>query len=131
MADNVIHISEQARERYHDCMKAIDEARAWAQGTDLVFDALLGEDLKAQGETALAIVREREALVVEMERSFHANVSRMFFRPASDGMLTFHTDIAPLSFFWRYESGYHGGLIFHSTHRGSERLPVGVWSVHT
>lgn len=123
--DNVVHISEQARVRYQDCLRAIEEGRTWAQGADIDVDAY------ASQSDVEVLVASRHALAAEMERSFHANVSRMFFRPASDGMLTFHTDIAPLSFFWRYESGYHGGLIFHSTHRGSERLPVGVWSVHT
>lgn len=125
MADNVIHISEQARERYLDCLRAIEEARTWAQGADIDVDAY------ASQSDVEVLVASRRALVEEMERTFHANVSRLFFRPASDGMLTVHTDIDALSFFWRYESGYHGGLIFKATHRGSITLPVGAWSVNT
>lgn len=128
MADNVVHISEQARERYGDCLKAIEAARAWAQGADLDI-----EDSVGGWEEAQDIVARRGEKVAEMERTFLANVARLFFTPASDGMLTIHTDVAPLSFFWRYESGYHGGLIYHASHasEGTERLPVGTWSVHT
>lgn len=130
MADNVIHISEQARERYHDCLRAIEEGRTWALGLDFVEGLAADADLGEAEER----VRVREGIVTEMERSFHANVTRLFFAPmASAGMLTIHTDIEPLSFFWRYESGYHGGLNFRVGTLDGAVLPwpLGAWSVNT
>lgn len=127
-ANNVVHVSPEARDRYQDCLDAITAARMWASGDRVLADLDDGDFDRAQ-----EVVGEREALAAEMERSFHANVTRLIFTPLGDSLLTFHSDPAPLSFFWRYESGYHGGLIYHASYAsaGTERLPVGTWSVHT
>lgn len=129
-ANNVVHVSPEARLRYGDCLEAIKAAYTWAQGVDLVVGLASGEQSPNEAQE---IVRKREVQAAEMERSLLANVARLVFTPASDGLLTFHSDPAPLSFFWRYESGYHGGLIYHASYasEGTERLPVGTWSVHT
>lgn len=111
-----VEVAEGAQERYRECITAIFEAQNWVD--------------QAADEQELI---ERRAQLYSMERSFLSNAARLLFETNShDGRLYITTDSAPLSFFWRYESGYHGGLIFHPIYvNGTERLPVGTWSIHT
>jgi hypothetical protein len=36
-----------------------------------------------------------------------------------------------LSLEWYYDSGYHGGLLYHPTHHDGQPQPYGIWSIHT
>lgn len=121
---NAVEITPDARDRYAECITAVHAAHVWAQGLDINLDVVTGE-------AAQEMVLERANHVHEMASSLSGNLTRLMFTPAADGKLVIMSDTAPLSFFWSYESGYMGGLIFHANHSGDERLPVGTWSVHT
>lgn len=128
--NNSVVITPEARDKYHECLVAIEDARKWA--TERACEEMAGFG----NEDWANVAHDHDKLVHEMELSFHRNVTRMFLTPAGDGELLLMTDIARLSFFWRYESGYHGGLIFHGTHgkhgyATADPNVVGTWSVHT
>ena len=126
-----IAVHPLARSIYSDCLTAIREARVWAETCPDLVNAGSAYLDKA-GYAELQRVRDtRVALVNEMERSFYQCVTHLMFGPAVDGTLHIYGE-TPLSFFWRYDSDYCGGLIYHVNHgKDAAGGPVGTWSLHT
>lgn len=57
----------------------------------------------------------------------------LMIRNEHDGDVQIFADGAPeqMSFYWRYASGYHGGIIFHRKHQDGVPTKVGTWTIHT
>lgn len=110
-----------------------------ADGTQDLLDRVYAH-LSQAGEWAQQAGSEQEyALrqqdVHQMAHSFWQSWTSLFMqRRSSDGSLHITPDpFGPdtLSLEWHYDSGYHGGLLYHPTHRRGQPQPYGTWSIHT
>jgi hypothetical protein len=77
----------------------------------------------------------RHQAIDKMARSFWQSWTTLFMqRRSSDDTLHITPDpFGPntLSLEWYYDSGYHGGLLYHPTHHDGQPQPYGIWSIHT
>lgn len=136
----VVVAQASAIEAYSEAMTLLLAAQVWAQDAS---DIIITTDAKAQefgvegdviDEMALVETASRRERVITMELSLHRCLSHlMIVNQDHDGPVTVSRD-GQGSFFWRHvQSGYHGGIIFHPDYaeKGTKRLPVGTWSIHT
>ncbi len=128
----VVVMDESAIAAYHAAVQKIAHAQRWAEGADLAYE--LVED-----GTALRIVNRRREQVAAMELSLYRSLAHLSTVAQNyDGPCHVSRD-GECSFFWRHTNGdtdappYHGGIIYSASYaeKGTERLPVGTWSIHT
>jgi hypothetical protein len=121
-ADHSVKIHGMAIDTFRECQQMIHDAYNWAYDPANYWDAGFDSDdaIRKQADNA--------KLALEMELSFLRNWSHITAMPITDGGITISRD-GPGSFFWRYESGYHGGLIAHKNHATDG--PIFSWSLHT
>jgi hypothetical protein len=77
----------------------------------------------------------RRQAVDRMARSFWQSWTSLFLQRRAHHD-TLHITPDPLdpdtlSLEWHYDSGYHGGLLYHPAHRDGQPQPFGNWSIHT
>jgi hypothetical protein len=108
-------------------------------GTQDVLDRVYGHlsqaaDWAQQAGTEQEYTLRHQA-IDRMERSFWQSWTTLFMqRRSPDDALHITPDpFGPdtLSLEWHYDSGYHGGLLYHPTHRDGQPQPYGIWSIHT
>jgi len=128
--NNIVTITPEAIDTYHECMTVIAEAYKWAQ------DPM---NLSASGENAEEEWKHNNELVRDMERTFLSNWARLVCGPQMyDGPLTISRD-GFCSFYWIYTNKspapgskpYHGGLIPHRNHSVKNFDGIYSWSTHT
>lgn len=120
ITDTTVEFTASARQAYNEARILLMNANQWAETCDA-----------NDTEETLNARREKYR---EMELSLHRNLVHLLTSGSEhDGDLRITRDGLGC-FFWIYaKSGYHGGLIFHADYaeHGTERLPVGYWSIHT
>lgn len=120
LTDTSVEFTASARQAYEEARSLLMEANQWAEHCDA-------------DDTVETLTARRERFQ-KMELSLYSNLTHLLTSGTEhDGDLTITRD-GHGCFFWAYKrSGYHGGLIFHADYaeHGSERLPVGYWSIHT
>jgi hypothetical protein len=108
-----IIMTEGAQQAYDQAMDQIREADRW------IAEATEPDEQHNRAER-----------VRLMRQTFHSEWGILTGINRRDGDLTLSWD-CHASVFFRYASGYHGGLIFHPDYENGNRLPVGRWSIHT
>jgi len=130
--DSVININASAYETYIECMATIADAyHKWASDHVVALRYLDSFSDKIDFENAEKELVRRKAIAIEMELSFLRNWGMLTGqRFVHDGQVHIFRD-GFCSFLWRYDSGYHGGLIFHRNHQVKDNDKIGTWSIHT
>lgn len=71
---------------------------------------------------------ERQTEVIDQAWSLLRGLSTFLVENAHDQNVSLFRD-GDLSLFFRFDSGYHGGMIFHGN--DADRPAKGTWSIHT
>lgn len=126
--DKTVTLTGSALEAIIECRTLIANAHSWKQCADLSYE----EAMKDNGENGRRILEERVKKVAEMEESFYINFLSMITMGFGNEIRIMRDSEA--CFFFNFDSGFHGGLIFHRDHslsKPGEPLTIGTWSLHS
>lgn len=128
----MVVMTEGAIQAHGEATKFLMDASLWAENVEILWS-----DAETNSECIAAAGREtehRRRQVADMQASYWRCMAHLLTVPQHhDGQVVVSRD-GEACFFWRYpKSGYHGGIVFHASYanKGTERLPVGTWSIHT